>query len=91
MPPPLIGGVSNKKIRTELLAVDCRRDGANKEVLEEVLFRSFRHVARLEQLTDHVLQVLTTTINVTVQLLSYYLDSAIPSIHFACKNERQPT
>ena len=63
MPPPLIAGVSNKKIQTELLAVDCRRDGANEEVLEEVLFRSFRHVARLEQLADHVFQVLTATSN----------------------------
>ena len=50
-------------VRTEFLAVDGGGDGADEEVLEEVLFGRLGHVARLKQLANHVFQVLTALTN----------------------------
>ena len=50
-------------LRTEFFAVDGGGDGANEEVLEEVLFGCLWHVARLKQLADHLLQVLAAINN----------------------------
>jgi len=56
-------------LRTEFFAVNGRRNGADEQVLEEVLFRCFRHSTRLNQLTDHVLQVLAATTTTTIIII----------------------